>query len=77
MVNKYANGTVARRGDIVTTKGGMYVVVDPAHDDGSLFLATIEPPFGYTRKTPGVDCQIAILDSKAMRIALDVLSGFP
>ena len=77
MDNKYPNGTVARRGDIVSTKGELYVVVDPAHDDGWLFLAAIERPLGYTRKAAAADCQIAIPGLKAKRTAVEVLAGFP
>jgi hypothetical protein len=78
MDNKYLNGALARRGDIVSTKrGGLYVVIDPTCDDGSLFLATIAPPLGYTRKARAADCQIATPSLKERRIAAEVLSGFP
>ena len=76
-MNEYSNGTVARRGDIVSTKGGLYVVVDPAHDEGSVFLATVEPPLGYTRKAPIADCSVEIPGLTAKRIAVEVLDGFP
>lgn len=77
MVNKYLNGAVALRGDIVSTKGGLYVVIEPAHSAGFLFLATIENPLGFTRRAPVHMCDIAMPTSKEKTIALDVLSNFP
>jgi hypothetical protein len=77
MDNKYSNGIVAHRGDIVSTKGGLYVVVDSIYRDGLIFLAAVEPPFGYTRRAPAADCQIVVPGSEIVRAAIDVLAGFP
>lgn len=77
MDNKYLNGALARRGDIVSTKrGGLYVVIDPTCDDGSLFLATIAPPLGYTRKARAADCQIATPSLKRGGLQPKYCQGF-
>lgn len=75
MENKYPDGTVACRGDVVLADdGGRYVVFDPAYSDGFVFLAHIENPVHFTRKARIDRCQKQTTDAVDRRRATEVLA---
>jgi hypothetical protein len=57
-VNKYPDGTVASRVDVVLADdGGRYVVIDPTLSVGFVLLAHIENPTHFKRKARVERCQ--------------------
>jgi hypothetical protein len=73
--NKYSDGTVACRGDVVLADdGGRYVVVDPTYSDGFIFLAHIENPTHFARQAPIDRCQKQTPDEVERRRATEVLA---
>jgi hypothetical protein len=74
MDNKYSDGTVARRGDVVLADDcGRYVVVNAIYSDGFVLLAHIENPVHFTRKAPIDRCQKQTPDEIEKQRAVDVL----
>jgi hypothetical protein len=75
MENKYSDGTVACRGDVVLADdGGRYAVFDPTYSDGFIFLAHIENPVHFTRKARIDRCQKQTTDEVERRRATEVLA---
>ncbi len=75
MENKYSDGTVARRRDVVLADdGGRYVVIDPTYSNGFIFLAHIENPTHFTRKARIDRCQKQTPDKVERQRAAEVLA---
>ena len=75
MENKYSDGTVARRGDVVLSDdGGRYVVIDPTYSEGFIVLAHIENPTHFARKAPIDRCQKQTSDKVERQRAAEVLA---
>jgi len=75
MVNKYPDGTVASRGDVVLADdGGRYVLINPTYSDGFALLAHIENPVHFTRKAPIGRCQKQTPDEVESQCVADVLA---
>lgn len=73
MENKYADGTVARQGDVVYSARGLYVVVNPSYSDGFVCLTGIENPTGFTRKAPIETCNKYVPDGDERQRAAKAL----
>lgn len=75
MVNKYPDGIVTSRGDVVLADdGGRYVVINPTYSDGFALLAHIENPVHFTRKAPIERCQKQTPDEVERRRVADLLA---
>ena len=75
MENKYSDGTVARRGDVVLADdSGRYVVIDPTYSEGFIVLAHIENLTHFTRKAPIDRCQKQTPDKVERQRAAEALT---
>ena len=74
MENKYGDGTVAQRGDVVVgSDHARYVVVNPTHSDGFVRLTTIGNPAGFTRTAPIDSCRKCVADEDEKQRAIEAL----
>lgn len=73
IVNRYTDGTVAERIDVVFCEDVKYVVVNPTYSEGFVFLADIYNPTHFTRKVRIETCKKCVPNADEKRRAIEVL----